>query len=67
MAENVGSESEELEEGVYGSNLSELENYFKQNRESLIGNPKRKRNIQLRIILEDRVLKGDLILKTILR
>lgn len=35
--------------------------------ESLIGKPKRRREIQLRIILEDRVLKGDLILKTILR
>eukprot|EP00350_Pseudokeronopsis_sp_OXSARD2_P003743 CAMPEP_0170551666 /NCGR_PEP_ID=MMETSP0211-20121228/9660_1 /TAXON_ID=311385 /ORGANISM="Pseudokeronopsis sp., Strain OXSARD2" /LENGTH=104 /DNA_ID=CAMNT_0010858989 /DNA_START=459 /DNA_END=773 /DNA_ORIENTATION=- len=33
----------------------------------LIGNPKRKRDIQLRIILDDRILKGDLILKTILR
>ncbi len=35
--------------------------------QDLIGNPKRKREIQLRIILEDRTLKGDLILKTILR
>lgn len=33
----------------------------------MIGKPKRKRDIQLRIILGDRTLKGDLILKTILR
>jgi len=39
----------------------------KEDLKKLIGTPKRKRDIQLRIILDDRVLKGDLILKTILR